>query len=83
MYLVKLPYGRLLDNFGNPKANTCQQNPHRFHLGDLSLGLCWVQLTETKTNASKSSGDWMTQVNRVVAHSSEALDQITICPISF
>ena len=68
MYAEKLPYGRLLDNFGNPKANTCQQNPHRFHLGASVLGLCWVQLTESKTNASNSSGDWMTQVNLAVAH---------------
>ena len=29
-------------------------------LGSLILGLCWVQLTETKTNASNSSGDLMT-----------------------
>ena len=49
----------------------------------LVLGLCWVQLTETKTNASNSSGDWMTQVNRVVAHTSVALVGMSICPISF
>ena len=83
MYAEKLPHGRLLDNFGNPKANTCQQNPHRFNLGASVLGLCWVQLTETKTNASNSSGDWMTQVNRVVAHTSVALVRMSICPISF
>ena len=80
---MKLPYGRLLDNFGNPKANTCQQDPDRFHLGGLPLGLSWVQLTGTKTNASNSSGDWMTQVNLAVAHTSVALDRMSICPISF
>ena len=52
-------------------------------LGPLGLRLCRVQLTETKTNASNSSGDWMTQVNRVVAHTSVALVGMSICPISF
>ena len=52
-------------------------------LGPLVPGLCRMQLTETKTNASDSSGDWMTQVNRVVAHTSVALVRMSICPISF
>ena len=72
-----------LDNFGNPKANTCQYNPHRFNPGTPVLGLCWVELTEIKTNASNSSGDWMIQVNRLVAHTSVALVRMRICPISF
>ena len=66
-----------------PKLIHVSKNPHRFHLGASVLGLCWVQLTESKTNASNSSGDWMTQVNRVAAHTSVALVGMSICPISF
>ena len=51
--------------------------------GPSVLGLCSEQLTETKTNASNGSGDWMNQVNRVVAHTSVALVRMRICPISF
>lgn len=38
-----------------------------YQWGNLS-GLRWMQLTETRINASNSSGVWMIQVNRAIAH---------------
>jgi len=48
------------------------------------LGMWWMQLTETGTNAFTSSGEWMKQVNRAIAHALEAVQaRKSICPISF
>ena len=53
----KVPYGVQWDNNGNSIANTCPKNPTQIPLGGLpAAGLRGMQLTETKTNASNSSG---------------------------
>ena len=58
-----------MDNKRNPLANTCPNLATQIppSAGDQS-GLRREQLTETKINASNSSGEWMKQVNRVIAY---------------
>ena len=58
-----------MDNKRNSFANTCPKIATQHSTGAVTQsGLRREQLTETKINASDSSGEWMKQVNRVIAH---------------
>ena len=58
-----------MDNKRNSLANTCPKITTLVPPGaGNQLGQRREQLTETKINASNSSGEWMKQVNRVIAH---------------
>ncbi len=61
---------QMVHNNGNSIANTCPKNPSQIPpLGVMLEGLMRMQLTGIKINASNSSGKWMIQVNRAIAHS--------------
>ena len=58
-----------MDNKRNSLANTCPKIATLVPLGAGNRDKeRREQLTDTKTNAGNSSGVWMTQVNRVIAH---------------
>ena len=72
---------QLVHNNGNSIANTCPKNPSQIPLGRvIPAGLMRMQLTEIKTNASNSSGMWMKQVNRAIAHSSRGASPQELLP---